>query len=166
MKALAMGLVALAVVAWLVVDQRHLVMYHVMSFAGGAPPPLKEAQQELPSTVWFDDYYTIDEIAPNTFAIGETRYEQQNFNYLIVGEHTAVLFDAGPGVRDIRPVVESLTDLPLIFLPSHFHYDHVGNGTDFAQRAVVDLPYLRDRTDGALLTSTDMEHLAACWKTI
>ena len=47
---------------------------------------------------------------------------------------SAVLFNAGPGVRDIRPVIESITNLPVIFLPSHFHYDHVGNGIEFDER--------------------------------
>ena len=37
-----------------------------------------------------------------------------------------MLFDAGPGIRDIRPVADSLTDLPITFVPSHFHYDHLG----------------------------------------
>lgn len=159
MKYVAMTLVGLVLVSWLVIEQRHFLLYQTMKIIGGSPPELVDAVEELPSTVRFDDYYTVDEIAPDTYAIGEPRYYQQNFNYLVVGEHTALLFDAGPGVRDIRPVVESLTDLPVIFLPSHFHYDHVGNGVDFAQRAVVDLPYLRARAIGDQLTFTDMEHL-------
>ena len=134
-------------------------MYQLGVLSGGSPPELLEAQDELSTTIWFDDYYTIDEIAPGTYAIGEPRYYQANYNYLLVGQDTALLFDAGPGVRDIRPVVESLTDRPVIFLPSHFHYDHVGNGQDFSRRAVVDLPYLRERAQGNSLSLNDMEHL-------
>ncbi len=152
-------LLSAALLLVLVISQRHFLMYHSARLAGGSPPALLEPQQELPSTNWFDDYYTIDEIAPGTYAIGEPRYFQQVFNYLLVGEHAALLFDAGPGLRDIRPVVESLTKLPIIFLPSHFHYDHVGNGINFAQRAVVDLPYLRQRAQGNELSFTTMEHL-------
>ncbi|NKB99453.1 MAG: MBL fold metallo-hydrolase [Pseudomonadales bacterium] len=159
MKKIVLVSVGIGLLVWLTVDQRHYLFYQAARLSGGSPPALIDAVDELPSTVWFDDYYTVDEIGTGTFAIGETRYWQQNFNYLVVGEHTALLFDAGPGVRDIRPVVESITDLPVIFLPSHFHYDHVGNGTNFAQRAVVDLPYLRARADGDELAFTKMEHL-------
>ena len=153
------GALILAVLLVLLVIQRHTVMFYALSLAVGESPPLLDDTEELPSARWFDDYYTVEEIAPNTFAIGEPRYYQLNFNYLIIGEDRALLFDAGPGVRDIRPVVESLTDLPLVFLPSHFHYDHVGNGVNFEQRAVVDLPYLRQRAEGNNLTFDDMEHL-------
>lgn len=159
MKYVIVVVVIAAAMAWFVVDQRRLLFYEIAKLDGGAVPALMDATQELPTTTWFDDYYTIDEIAPGTYAIGEPRYYQQNYNYLLVGEHTALLFDAGPGVRDIRAVVESLTDLPVIFLASHFHYDHVGNGVDFARRAIVDLPYLRDRALGDRLAFTDMEHL-------
>ncbi len=159
MKTLLIVLAIVLVLGVVAVDQRHYLLYQSMRLGGGAPPALLDAGQELSSTVWFDDYYTIDRLAPDTYAIGEPRYAQQNINYLIVGTERALLFDAGPGVRDITPVVESLTTLPVVFLPSHFHYDHVGNGVEFAQRAVVDLPYLRDRAEGNQLAFTDMEHL-------
>jgi hypothetical protein len=126
-----------------VVYNRDLVMYQVMKLEGGHSPPLEGAPDEAQDTQWFDDYYTVEQIAEGTWAIGEP----------------------GPGIRDILPVAQSLTDLPIVFLPSHFHYDydhdhdHVGNGTDFTERAVVDLPYLRDRAEGNRLHFTEMEHL-------
>ena len=126
-------LVAFAIVAY----NRHTVMVYVLELAQGEPPPLGDADTESADTRWFDDYYTIAEIAHDTWAIGEPRYYQQNFNYLVVGTERAVLFDAGPGVRSIQPVIRSLTDLPIVFLPSHFHYDHVGNGVNFSERAVI-----------------------------
>ena len=142
--------------------QRHWLL--VNSIGSGEPPPLLEAHNEG-GAEWFDDYYIVAPIenanGDLTFAIGETRYAQQNFNYLIIGSHTAILFDAGPGVRDIRPVVESLTDLPILFVPSHFHYDHIGNNISFAQVGVVDIPFLRARADGNQLPLTWQEHLGA-----
>jgi hypothetical protein len=44
---------------------------------------------------WFDDYFVVETIDPSTFAIGEPRYYQGNYSYLIVGTARAVLFDAG-----------------------------------------------------------------------
>ncbi len=62
-------------------------------------------------------------------------------------------------MRDIRATAESLTDLPITLLPSHFHYDHIGNNITFERIAVVDLPYLRERAPDNLLTLTNAEHL-------
>lgn len=96
---------------------------------------------------WFDDYFTVQAIDPQTFVIGEPRYHQQNFNYLIIGSERAALFDAGTGLRDIRPVVAALTGRPVTFVPSHFHFDHVGNEVTFERMAVADRPQLRARAE-------------------
>lgn len=92
---------------------------------------------------WFDDWYVIDEIAPGLFGIGEPKYYQINWNYLVVGDERALLFDTGPGVRDITAVVRGLTDKPVTALLSHLHFDHTGNFHRFADTALADLPILR-----------------------
>ena len=153
--------VLVVVFLWAFYERRSLVM-HAFALAGtGAPPPLNEPPREGPDTRWFDDYFTVELVAPDTWAIGEPRYPQQNYSYLIIGAEKALLFDAGPGVRDIRATAESLTAKPIVFLPSHFHYDHVGNEVTFDEIAVVDLPYIRQRAKGDLLTLRPMEHLGA-----
>jgi len=92
---------------------------------------------------WFDDYYVVGDMGEGAFAIGEPLYGQCNFSYLIVGTNRALLFDTGPGVRDIAAVVRALTPLPVEVLPSHLHFDHTGNLHRFDDVALPDLPQLR-----------------------
>jgi hydroxyacylglutathione hydrolase len=100
---------------------------------------------------WFDDYFVVEAIDPTTFAIGEPRYYQGNYSYLIVGAGRAVLFDAGTGNRDIVPVVRSLTALPVTVIPSHLHFDHVGALGRLDRTALLDAGDLRSRArDGTL----------------
>lgn len=155
---LAIVLIALAC-SWVYIERRELVMRINIMQSAGEPPALIDALDEHDNTKWLDDYFTVEEIAADTFAIGEPRYLQQNFSYLIIGRDQALLFDAGPGIRDIRKAAEKLTDKPIVFLPSHFHYDHVGNSVTFDEIAVVDLPHIRSRAKHNRLTLTDMEHL-------
>lgn len=157
MKRTLVALVVIAVLCAGVIVGRHRIMVYAMASQGA--PPLLEPSDEGPAVRWHDDYFTVQALDERTFAIGEPRYAQQNFSYLVVGSERAVLFDAGPGIRDMRPVVASLTDRPITFIPSHFHYDHVGNTITFERVAVVDLPYLRERAlDGKLKLGFD-EHL-------
>ena len=104
---------------------------------------------------WFDDWFAIETIAPGVYAIGEPRFHQINWNYLIEGEERALLFDTGPGVRDISVVVAALTSKPLTVLPSHMHFDHTGNLHRFANVALADLPVLRNCMRGEILHASD-----------
>jgi glyoxylase-like metal-dependent hydrolase (beta-lactamase superfamily II) len=110
---------------------------------------------------WFDDYYTLTDLDDRTTAIGEPRYWQANYSYLIQGDSHAILFDSGSSVRSIRPVVEALTDRPVTVIASHFHYDHLGAHTEFDDVAMPDMPALRARTVDALFTPTGDQHLGA-----
>ena len=108
-----------------------------------------------------DDWYTIATPHPGLTAVGEPRYEQQNWSYLITGTTRALLFDTGSHFGKIAPVVARFTDLPLTVLPSHMHYDHLGNITAFDQIALPDLPVLRDCEDGGHVTPTETLFLGA-----
>ncbi|QIG50225.1 MBL fold metallo-hydrolase [Nordella sp. HKS 07] len=114
-----------------------------------------------PNIRWFDDWYVVDEIAPGLYGIGEPKYYQINWNYLIVGDERALVFDTGPGVRDITPVVQSLTDRPVTALLSHLHFDHTGNFHRFADTALADLPILRDSMRDGLFHAPEEMFLGA-----
>ena len=128
----------------------------------GAPVELDRAMSTVPDSIPFgdDEVYVTLQLDERTFAIAEPYSWTRNFNYLFIGDDRALLFDAGIGHYDIRPVVASLTKLPITFIPSHFHYDHTGQ-VDFPRRAMVDLPHLRARADGDKLTPAWGEFLGS-----
>ncbi|QMT01483.1 MBL fold metallo-hydrolase [Gordonia jinghuaiqii] len=47
-------------------------------------------------------------------------------SYLIVGAERALLFDTGLGIGNIHAQVRRITDLPLVVVNSHHHFDHRG----------------------------------------
>ena len=94
-----------------------------------------------------------------TFAIGEPRYPFQNYSYLLVGTERALLFDGGPGVRDIGEAARSLTDKPITFMPSHLHFDHTANDVDFERVALIDVPPIRERANGNTFSPSDAQWL-------
>jgi len=121
--------------------------------------PLGSQLQISKNARWYDDYYTIEYIDANTIAIGEPRYYQKNYNYLILGEDRAILFDTGPGVRNIRPLVKSLTSLPITVIASHLHYDHIGNHEKFENVALLDTAQIRKQTQRQAFIPSHAQHL-------
>lgn len=133
------------VVAALVVWQMPEVYAWRWSWASGKPEMTNGELTLAAPFRWADDYYAVGDLGHGTYAIGEPRYGQCNVSYLIVGTQQALLFDSGPGLHDIRKVVASLTSLPILAMPSHLHFDHVGNLPRYAEVALPDLPALRSQ---------------------
>jgi hypothetical protein len=132
------------------VADRRMVVLRVFALVQD-PPGLSEPASEAEGVEWFDDYYTLQFIDSDTIAIGEPRYWQRNYSYLILGKSRAILFDSGPGVRDIVPVVTTLTSLPITVVASHLHFDHIGNHVRFESIALGDLPELREMVEDGVL---------------
>lgn len=122
-----------------------------MARAAAEPPPATRPA----------DWFRIDRLDEHTYALVEPQYWQFNVNYLIVGSERALLFDTGPGVYAIRDVVASLTSLPIIVVPSHLHFDHVGRIGEFDDIALPDLPALRAQARDGMFTATLYQVLLA-----
>lgn len=69
------------------------------------------------------DYYKVIPMTENIYHIFEPGDVGSS---LIIGKDKAMLIDTGFGFANIRPVVESLTDLPLTVVNTHGHTDHTG----------------------------------------
>lgn len=117
------------------------------------------AKPELGAGRMLDDYWAVQDIDAHTYALGEPRYYQVNYAYLIVGEQRALLFDAGSGTRDISAVVAGLTPLPVTVMPSHLHFDHTGGILPFTSVAMIDLPDTRADVANGRLTPSRYEFL-------
>ncbi len=111
---------------------------------------------ELPRAEWLaytqvtqpDPWFEVYEVFPNTYAIYEPGHFEEVISYLIIGSERALLFDSGLGIGNIKKVVDKLTDLPLVLLNSHSHYDHIGDNHRFTQILGADTPYGRERAKG------------------
>jgi len=117
------------------------------------------AKPDLGAGRMVDDYWAVQNIDANTYALGEPRYYQANYAYLIVGGRRALLFDAGSGTRAITGVVTSLTHLPVTVMPSHLHFDHSGGIAPFMSVAMIDLPDIRADVTNGRLTPSRYEYL-------
>ena len=96
------------------------------------------------SHAWFNVYETT----PETYAIYEDGQFEEVISYLVIGEDVAALVDTGNGIDDIKGVVEELTDLPVIVVNTHAHFDHTGGNWAFDDVTLYDHPFARERIKG------------------
>ncbi|MCZ4352798.1 MBL fold metallo-hydrolase [Roseovarius aestuarii] len=107
------------------------------------------------------DWYKVIPMGNGITAIGEPRYHQKNWSYLLCGSARALLFDTGSFYGDITQVVSRLTDLPLTVLPSHMHYDHLGNIHRLGNIHLPDLDVLRACATNDQITPNEALFLGA-----
>jgi hydroxyacylglutathione hydrolase len=120
----------------------------------GAAAPFVPARPPTPPG-WFH----IIQIDAHTYAISEPKYWQENVSYLLIGKQQALLFDTGPGIYSIRKEVATLTDLPVIAIPSHLHFDHVGDLEEFYDVRLLDTPALRAQVHGGYFVEPPSQYL-------
>lgn len=101
--------------------------------------------------VWLDsrNWFWVHQLPRNVYAIFEPYQDQSVISYLIPGEKSALLWDTGMGISDIRKCVEQLTDLPVTVLNSHDHFDHTGGNYLFENVMCYNTPSaVRTLTEG------------------
>ncbi len=80
-------------------------------------------------TSWFE----VQQLDPGVHLISEPGHVN---SFLIQGGKSAILFDTGLGVANIRRVAEELSNLPLLVVNSHYHFDHTGGNRLFNEIAI------------------------------
>lgn len=83
-----------------------------------------------------NNWFTVEKIDDKTFALSEYGHYEETHCYLLIGEKYSALIDTGLGVSDIKSVVAELTELPVIVLTTHAHWDHIGGHKFFKNIAV------------------------------
>ena len=74
-------------------------------------------------------WYSSKETGVKTWIIKEPGFDENM--YLLEGQDSSLLIDAGFGMGNLRDFVKSLTSKPLIIVNTHFHPDHTGGDYEF-----------------------------------
>lgn len=85
-----------------------------------------------------NNWFTIEKIDNDTFAISEYKHWEETHCYLLCGTEYAVLIDTGLGVANIQKVVSELTELPVLVITTYVHWDHIGGHKYFENIAVFE----------------------------
>ena len=86
-----------------------------------------------------NEWFTIEKIDDNTFAISEYKHWEESHSYLLIGNDQALLIDTGLGIENIKKQIDNITELPIIVATTHVHWDHIGGHKYFNTIAVHEL---------------------------
>lgn len=95
--------------------------------------------------------YQVEAIDSATWLIKD---QINSIVYLLEGETKALLLDTGSGVYKLRPVVEALTQKPVVVVNTHYHGDHTGANYEFDRMMISeeDRYYLEHPNDVCIST--------------
>lgn len=115
-----------------------------------------------------EDWFDIVQVKSYIYLIREKLdliddrfYTEYTNLYLILGTHTAVLFDTGSGLKKLKPYIDNLIGTrELIVINSHNHFDHVGGNREFPSVYIhrFDLKRLTKPIDVSFLKGSSSEY--------
>lgn len=133
---------------------------------------IRQGENYSPASKRIDDWYAVEAIDPQTFAINEPKSSQYNTSYVIVGETRAIMFDAGSGERpsgsnSMREVAERYAGKkPITLIVSHFHYDHISDAAMFDGITLIDRPDIRANISDQVFTISPWESVDMEWRSL
>ena len=133
---------------------------------------IKQGTTYSPGSTMIDDWYAVEAIDAQTFAINEPKSSQYNTSYLLVGETRALMFDAGSGERpagsrSMREVAAHYAGKkPITLILSHFHYDHIADAASFDGVTLLDRPDIRANISDQVFTITPWESVDLAWRSL
>ena len=95
---------------------------------------LKQAEEIYVGEPWFK----VLRLPNDVFSIQEPRHQHGVISFLILGSRKSILLDTGMGIRDMSTIVDQLTDLEVVVVNSHTHFDHIGDNHRFSHIFVYD----------------------------
>ncbi|HXS94490.1 MAG TPA: MBL fold metallo-hydrolase [Candidatus Limnocylindrales bacterium] len=119
---------------------------NVPAWCKALPRPAYRALERVAvSDPWFEVY----RVAPGVMAIYEPHQSEETIGYLITGAKSALLFDTGMGISNLKKLAGELTRLPIAVLNSHTHDDHVGGNWQFDTVYGMDTEFTRMNARGS-----------------
>ncbi len=77
-------------------------------------------------------WFTVEKIDEDTYVLSEYRHWEETHCYLLNGKDRSLLIDTGLGICSIYDEVTRLTELPIMAVATHVHWDHIGGHRYFA----------------------------------
>jgi glyoxylase-like metal-dependent hydrolase (beta-lactamase superfamily II) len=121
-----------------------------------------ELQKIESNQSWFEVY----KIEPNVYVFYEPGQFEEVISYLVIGKEKAALIDTGCGIGNVRTLSEEFTELPIMIVNTHSHYDHIAQNYMFEEVAIFDAPSARQAAENGC-SKAEMSHLLAegmLWK--
>jgi len=101
--------------------------------------------------------FTVTKIYDDTYAITDSGFSQGSvYMYLLVGTEKALLVDSGYGLLDLKAVVKTVTDKPVVCICTHGHLDHAPGACQFEEAYIHsnDFGVYSQHTSSELIMST------------
>lgn len=99
---------------------------------------LTDSISELEMQRMADHWFTVELIDNDTYVISEYKHREETHCYLLLGKDNALLIDTGLGVANLKEVVHKITNLPIMVVTTHVHWDHIGGHALFDSFAVFE----------------------------
>lgn len=111
--------------------------------------------QKLARVPLADPWFEVYNVGHDVFAIYEPHQAEEAISFLVIGPTRAALFDTGLGIGNLKHLVETITDEPIVVINSHTHDDHVGDNWQFADVLGMNTAFTRANARGSRADAQD-----------
>lgn len=105
-----------------------------------------------------DEWYDVERVTRHSYRIVEGPHYGL---FLVEGSDRSVVIDAGIGVGDLAGLIDELVDTPVTLILTHWHWDHIGNASQFEDGYIHEVELAPDGTAAIDALSDEFTHRPA-----